>query len=62
VTSATDREAGIRVRIQLHWEASEHGDLDGEHAIYAADAILEYPQSGERFRSVVMAASPPAGM
>jgi hypothetical protein len=33
-----------------HWEASERGDIDAEHAIYAADAILDYPQSGERFR------------
>jgi hypothetical protein len=45
-----DREADIRARIQQHWEASEHGDADVEHAIYAADAILDYPQSGERFR------------
>ena len=36
--------------MQEHWEASEHGDVDLEHAIYAADAILDYPQSGERFR------------
>jgi SnoaL-like domain len=50
VSSATDREADIRARIQQHWEASERGDLDAEHAIYAADAILDYPQSGERFR------------
>ena len=50
MSSATDREADIRARIQQHWEASESGDLDAEHAIYAADAILDYPQSGERFR------------
>ena len=30
--------------------ASESGDIDLEHAIYAGDAILDYPQSGERFR------------
>jgi len=47
---AIDREVDIRARIQQHWEASESGDLDAEHAIYAADAILDYPQSGERFR------------
>jgi hypothetical protein len=29
---------------------SEQGDSAAEHAIYAADAILDYPQSGERFR------------
>ena len=47
--SAIDREADIRARIQQHWEASERGDVDAEHAIYAEDAILDYPQSGERF-------------
>jgi SnoaL-like domain len=50
VNSTTDRDAEIRIRIQQHWEASESGDLDTEHAIYADDAILDYPQSGERFR------------
>jgi SnoaL-like domain len=50
MSDAIDREADIRARIQQHWEASERGDLDAEHAIYAADAILDYPQSGERFR------------
>jgi hypothetical protein len=50
VDSAGDREVSIRARIQEHWEASERGDGDLEHAIYAADAILDYPQSGERFR------------
>ena len=49
VSSAIDRDADIRARLQQHWEASERGDLDAEHAIYAADAILDYPQSGERF-------------
>jgi hypothetical protein len=39
----------IRARIQEHWDASERGDVDTEHAIYATDAILDYPQSGERF-------------
>jgi SnoaL-like domain len=43
-------DADIRARIEQHWEASESGDLDTEHAIYAEDAILDYPQSGERFR------------
>ena len=45
-----DREVDIRARLQQHWEASERGDVDLEHAIYAAEAILDYPQSGERFR------------
>jgi hypothetical protein len=47
---AVDRDARTRARIEEHWTASESGDGDTEHAIYAADAILDYPQSGERFR------------
>jgi SnoaL-like domain len=50
MNTVIDRDADIRAQIQEHWEASERGDLDAEHAIYAADAILDYPQSGERFR------------
>jgi hypothetical protein len=47
----TTRDAETQARIAEHWAASERGDIDTEHAIYAADAILDYPQSGERFRS-----------
>src|SRR4051794_27077232 len=47
---AADGDADVRARIQQHWDASERGDGDAEHAIYADDAILDYPQSGERFR------------
>ena len=50
VSSAIDRDADLRARIQQHWDASESGDIGTEHAIYATDAILDYPQSGERFR------------
>ena len=50
MTSAAGYDADVRTRIQEHWEASERGDVDAEHAIYADDAILDYPQSGERFR------------
>jgi hypothetical protein len=45
-----ERDAETRARIQEHWDASESGDVDLEHAIYAEDGILDYPQSGERFR------------
>ncbi len=45
-----DPDAKTRARLAQHWEASERGDADAEHAIYAAAAILDYPQSGERFR------------
>jgi len=40
----------IRAAIEEHWQASEGGDSVVEHAIYSDDAILDYPQSGERFR------------
>ena len=45
-TAAPSRTAAI----EQHWRASESGDVGTEHAIYAADAELRYPQSGERFR------------
>jgi hypothetical protein len=50
VNRAIDPDADLRARLLEHWEASERGDAEAEHAIYAADAILDYPQSGERFR------------
>ena len=45
-----DGDGRTRGRVEEHWKASERGDTDDEQAIYAADAILDYPQSGERFR------------
>ncbi|MEV4348605.1 nuclear transport factor 2 family protein [Actinoplanes sp. NPDC049596] len=45
-----DHDARVRAAIEEHWRASEDGDIVTEHAVYAADAILDYPQSGERFR------------
>jgi hypothetical protein len=50
VNTASDRDASTRAQIEQHWKASESGDSETEHAIYAADGILDYPQSGERFR------------
>ncbi len=49
MNQAADRDAGTRALIEQHWQASQDGDAATEHAIYAADAVLEYPQSGERF-------------
>jgi ketosteroid isomerase-like protein len=43
-------DADRRATIERHWAASQAGDATTEHAIYAEDAVLEYPQSGERFR------------
>jgi hypothetical protein len=45
-----DPDARTRAAIEEHWRASEAGETEAEHAIYADDAILDYPQSGERFR------------
>lgn len=45
-----DADSLIRSAIEEHWRASERADTEAEHAIYATDAILDYPQSGERFR------------
>ena len=38
-----------RQAIEQHWAASEAGDVEVEHRVYAENAILDYPQSGERF-------------
>jgi hypothetical protein len=35
----THRDTSTRARIAEHRDASERGDIDTEHAIYAADAI-----------------------
>jgi SnoaL-like domain len=40
----------VRVALHRHWAASDANDFAAEHEIYRADAILEYPQSGERIR------------
>jgi hypothetical protein len=40
----------IRVALDLHWAASDANDFEAEHQIYREDAVLEYPQSGERIR------------
>jgi hypothetical protein len=50
VNKTTDRDASTRARLEQHWKASDRGETDAEHAIYAAAGILDYPQSGERFR------------
>jgi hypothetical protein len=45
-----DPDIRTRAAVEEHWRASESGDTEAEHAIYAAEALLDYPQSGERFR------------
>jgi hypothetical protein len=43
-------ENTIREALDRHWAASDVNDFDVEHDIYRDDAVLEYPQSGERIR------------
>ena len=43
-----DRE--IWAALDRHWAACDAGDLELEHEIYREDAVLDYPQSGERIR------------
>ena len=45
------RDQEIRAVLDRHWAASDANDFDTEHSIYHDDAVLEYPQSGERIRS-----------
>jgi hypothetical protein len=40
----------VRDALRRHWAASDANDFATEHEIYRADAVLEYPQSGERIR------------
>jgi hypothetical protein len=40
----------IRAALERHWDASDASDFDVEHEIYRDDAVLDYPQSGERIR------------
>ena len=43
-------ENEMREALNRHWAAADANDFDGEHDIYREDAVLEYPQSGERIR------------
>jgi len=40
----------IPAALDRHWAASDAGDFEAEHEIYRDDAVLDYPQSGERIR------------
>jgi len=44
------RDKEIRAALDQHWAASDASDFETEHLIYHEDAVLEYPQSGERTR------------
>jgi hypothetical protein len=40
----------VRAALERHWAASDANDFATEHEIYREDAVLDYPQSGERIR------------
>ena len=40
----------VRAALKRHWGASDANDFNVEHEIYREDAVLDYPQSGERIR------------
>jgi hypothetical protein len=43
-------DRAVRQALERHWEASDTNDFRREHQIYREDAVLDYPQSGERIR------------
>ena len=44
------RDDDVQATLRRHWTASDANDFATEHQIYRDDAILDYPQSGERIR------------
>jgi hypothetical protein len=44
------RDQAIRAALDQHWAASDANESETEHLIYREDAVLDYPQSGERTR------------
>jgi len=43
-------DRAVQLALERHWDASDASDFTVEHEIYREDAVLEYPQSGERIR------------
>jgi hypothetical protein len=43
-------DQAVLMTLKRHWDASDASDFDVEHEIYRDDAVLDYPQSGERIR------------
>ena len=44
------KQREVRAALDRHWAASDANDFEAEHDIYRENAVLEYPQSGERIR------------
>ena len=45
-------QEGARAALQHYFDRAAAGDQDGAHEVYREDAVLEFPQSGERFDGV----------
>ena len=45
-------EAGVRAALKHYFDFSAGRQEDVAHEIYLDDAVLEFPQSGERFDGV----------
>ena len=43
-------DRSVRAALERHWAASDANDFKVEHEIYRENAVLDYPQSGERIR------------
>ncbi|MGH7043041.1 MAG: nuclear transport factor 2 family protein [Acetobacteraceae bacterium] len=43
-------ETATRDALERHWAAADANEFALEHDIYRDDAVLDYPQSGERLR------------
>lgn len=43
-------DRAVREALDRHWLASDGNDFEAEHDVYHEDALLDYPQSGERIR------------
>src|SRR3954462_1424316 len=50
VTESEMDDQAMRLALERHWSASDASDFTSEHEIYREDAVLNYPQSGERIR------------
>jgi ketosteroid isomerase-like protein len=45
-------QEGARAALQHYFDCSADGDEDRAHEIYLDEAVMEFPQSGERFEGV----------
>lgn len=48
VGDSYEENVDTRALLEEHWKTLEAGKLDGEQWLYHDDAVLDYPQSGER--------------